>query len=352
MIFHSLDTKVWVFIILVIISLITGLVFGAKMLTTWDSVQFALGVEHYDISHHQPHPPGYVLWVAVLKPLYYLGIDPNKASQIINSIFEGLAAFILFYILTRFFRLSYIISILISITSLFSPLMWWYRAIAENYASGAFFTVLFVYLVLDLIDNVKDYISRKKLVIAAYILGFSGGFRIELPVFLLPILIYIVYRILRIKSVNMGSMKTKVTIIILVLLSYTIGVLTWLIPQIILSGGLLKWITLTLNQFRSRVAHTCIGTAPILKIRRETVRSITLLLGGNGLNILIIIPLLTGLINIKNINRKELEYYLIVLGGLLPFFIFTSLIHLGKAGYLLPAMVLLSIFFFSFKVFW
>lgn len=33
----------------------------------WDSSQFERGVEHFDISRHQPHPPGYPLWILASK---------------------------------------------------------------------------------------------------------------------------------------------------------------------------------------------------------------------------------------------------------------------------------------------
>src|SRR4051794_3943866 len=41
-----------------------------------DSIQFALGVEKYDLAAHHPHPPGYPLYIALLKLLAALGVDP------------------------------------------------------------------------------------------------------------------------------------------------------------------------------------------------------------------------------------------------------------------------------------
>src|SRR5437870_3364473 len=35
----------------------------SKGLDDWDSVQFALGVKRFDLFAHQPHPPGYPLYI-------------------------------------------------------------------------------------------------------------------------------------------------------------------------------------------------------------------------------------------------------------------------------------------------
>ncbi len=37
--------------------------YRARLLPTWDAVQFGLALERYDVVQHQPHPPGYILYV-------------------------------------------------------------------------------------------------------------------------------------------------------------------------------------------------------------------------------------------------------------------------------------------------
>ena len=43
--------------------------FAARRMWDHDSIQFALGVERYDLAAHHPHPPGYPLYIAILKLL-------------------------------------------------------------------------------------------------------------------------------------------------------------------------------------------------------------------------------------------------------------------------------------------
>src|SRR3990170_2181198 len=39
--------------------------YRARMLYNWDAVQFALALKEYDVAKHQPHPPGYILYVGL-----------------------------------------------------------------------------------------------------------------------------------------------------------------------------------------------------------------------------------------------------------------------------------------------
>ena len=47
--------------------LLTRLLFKSHYLYEWDSVHYALAIEKLDILWHQPHPPGYILYVFLLK---------------------------------------------------------------------------------------------------------------------------------------------------------------------------------------------------------------------------------------------------------------------------------------------
>ena len=51
-----------------ILTVLSRLPYRARMLYNWDSVQFALALGEYDVVKHQPHPPGYILYVALGAP--------------------------------------------------------------------------------------------------------------------------------------------------------------------------------------------------------------------------------------------------------------------------------------------
>src|SRR5262245_7477501 len=48
-----------------LLTVLSRLPYRARIPYNWDAVQFALALNEYDISKHQPHPPGYILYVAL-----------------------------------------------------------------------------------------------------------------------------------------------------------------------------------------------------------------------------------------------------------------------------------------------
>jgi hypothetical protein len=66
--------------------------FAARRLWDHDSVQFALGVEKYDLAAHHPHPPGYPLYIALLKLLAALGVDAGEGMVALSIAAAALGA--------------------------------------------------------------------------------------------------------------------------------------------------------------------------------------------------------------------------------------------------------------------
>ena len=49
--------------------IVSSLFFLSTYLYNWDTGQFALGLEHFDVKMHQPHPPGYPIFIFLGKIL-------------------------------------------------------------------------------------------------------------------------------------------------------------------------------------------------------------------------------------------------------------------------------------------
>jgi len=64
---------------------------SAEHVFNWDSVNYALGAQHYDLKLHQPHPPGYPLWILALRGLTRLGVDANLAQILLAQASVALA---------------------------------------------------------------------------------------------------------------------------------------------------------------------------------------------------------------------------------------------------------------------
>jgi hypothetical protein len=47
----------------------------SRWLDEWDSVNFALALDDFDVARHQPHPPGYAIYVAAGKLVHLVIAD-------------------------------------------------------------------------------------------------------------------------------------------------------------------------------------------------------------------------------------------------------------------------------------
>src|SRR4029077_17074451 len=61
------DSRALFVVILAVVFLAFHLPYLPPSLEDLDSVNFALGVRHYDVAQHQPHPPGYPLFILIAK---------------------------------------------------------------------------------------------------------------------------------------------------------------------------------------------------------------------------------------------------------------------------------------------
>ena len=62
--------------------LITRISIVNKYLYEWDSVQYTLGLENFDLLHHQPHPPGCIIYLALVKVANIIAHDPQRGHDL------------------------------------------------------------------------------------------------------------------------------------------------------------------------------------------------------------------------------------------------------------------------------
>ncbi|MCK5744715.1 MAG: hypothetical protein KAH44_00800, partial [Oricola sp.] len=55
-------------------------------LDDWDSVQFALALDDFDLRKHQPHPPGYPVYIAAAKVLRTVVPDAAAVLTLLSSL--------------------------------------------------------------------------------------------------------------------------------------------------------------------------------------------------------------------------------------------------------------------------
>lgn len=184
-----------------------------------DSVRYALALDKYDVTLHQPHPPGYTLYILFAKLFYWLIGDANLALIIVSIIFSVLALYAVFYLAKRIYgsKVAWI-SVLLFITG---SLVWFHGQVALNYIADAFFAALFGIYAYDSLKQSKE----SNLFKASLTLAIGGGFRPTLVIFMLPLWLWI---ILRRRNVKLFLINSGIILVI---------TLAWLIPAVLLSGG-------------------------------------------------------------------------------------------------------------------
>jgi hypothetical protein len=199
------------------IGVISRIPFQSHLLHHWDSVNFALGMEQFDVRLHQPHPPGYLLYVLLGRLVNLLVGDANASLVWISVVFGGLTVPVVYLLGRRLFgQTEAAISALFALTS---PAFWFYGEVALTYILEAFFVTAIALACLETLRG-----NWRMAFLSSLLLGLAGGIRQTTLVLMLPLWIF---------SLRRCSWQTIITAIILLGLT----VMAWLAPTIILSGG-------------------------------------------------------------------------------------------------------------------
>jgi len=128
----------WTALAAAVVALLIRLPFAAQRMWDHDSVQFALGVEHYDLAAHHPHPPGYPLYIGILKLLNGMGIDPLHGMVGLALLGGALGAGFIVLLTARLGGSPLFAGALYAT----NPLLWFYGELPLIYALEGGITVL------------------------------------------------------------------------------------------------------------------------------------------------------------------------------------------------------------------
>src|SRR5262245_38088479 len=79
-------------VLLAVVFLAFHLPYLPASLEDLDSVNFALGIRHFDVAEHQPHPPGYPLFIALAKGVHLFVSREEHVLAIIAIVAGALGA--------------------------------------------------------------------------------------------------------------------------------------------------------------------------------------------------------------------------------------------------------------------
>lgn len=112
----------------------------SNWLEDWDSVQFALALYNFSIVDHQPHPPGYPVYILMARTINFF-VNNDTLSLTLLSAIAGAATIIPFYILLKD-MVSKQFAVLAALLLLVTPIHWSLSEVALSNVPGMFFTTL------------------------------------------------------------------------------------------------------------------------------------------------------------------------------------------------------------------
>jgi hypothetical protein len=253
-----------------LLAVLTRIPFAARRLWDHDSVQFALGVEKYDLAAHHPHPPGYPLYIAVLKALAALGISSQRGMVALAILAAALGAGLIVPLSARLAReatacggrgrgrvpdgnageagerpeVPLAAALLAAALYVFNPLLWFYGELPLVYAVEGGMTVALAYAALRMADGALPFVCG----CAAF--AVAGGIRPSTLVLLLPLFLLGVWRAWR-RGLGWGALAAGAAVAVACGLS-------WLLPMLAAAGGYAAYQRIGREHFNALLPYTSI----------------------------------------------------------------------------------------------
>jgi 4-amino-4-deoxy-L-arabinose transferase-like glycosyltransferase len=303
----------------------TRLPLGSPLLYDHDSFLFARAAERYDLRLGQPHPPGYLFYVYLGKWLSP-GQDYNRGFLILGALAAGLTAAALYALGRRMFDVP--TGIGAGVVALFSPLMWFYGDVALSYApDGALVAVIGLACWWALKGR------RGGAYVSALVIGLAGGFRAWTALFAAPLWLYCVRR-QGLKRILLGAALAGG------------ACLTWLLPNMYLSGGPATYLKIV-SEYNAGLRHEA-----SVHVNLPGEWTAFHLMGdwmwqalGPALIVIAAYLLVSGVQGARRRSAEGTERTLFLALWIAPSFLFRLLVHSTSPGYALsylPGLALLA----------
>ncbi len=235
--------RAWDSAILIAVTALTRFAFRSHFLYDIDSVNFGLALQRFDPVVHQPHPPGYFLYVRLGMLSHTIFHDPNTALVAISILAScGTVAMIHLLASVWFGRAAAGWAGFLFVSS---PLAWYHGTVALTYSVEAFFSALIGYLCWRVSCGAARFTLP-----AAAALGLAAGFRQSSLLILAPLLLFSFRRVpRRLAFQGMAALS-------LVLMA-------WVLPMLHASGGVIAYASSLWSLWRLVPARQTVFTSSV-----------------------------------------------------------------------------------------
>jgi hypothetical protein len=310
---------------------LSRLPFRSQYLFAWDSANFALALDQYNVAFHRPQPPGYPLYVASAWLVRHFVPDANAAYVTLSIVASGLAIGFLTLAAAQLFgaRTGLFAAVLLATSSIF----WSQGEVAYPYAFLACFSSLVAWL-CALIQRGGPGTGRL-VAGAGAILGIAAGFRSELLPFLAPLWLYAAWQ-----RPASGRSDRLVPIVAGGVAGAAI-VVAWYVPMVMLSGGWSAYQGATGNYYAYFIQTTSGAGKLLLGILENSRALVGFLYNGLGLALLPMIYYVGRFFSPQRIVTDRRVQFLVL--WIMPPLLFYVTVHIGNPGYILSLVPALCV---------
>jgi hypothetical protein len=312
-------------------TVLTRIPFRSTYLFAWDSANFALALNQYNVSFHQPQPPGYPLYVAsawLVRTL--LGTDANASYVVLSIGASAVAVAMLSIVGARLFDRS--TGLLGGAVLATSALFWGQGEVAYPYAFLAAFGSVGAWVALRIADG--GHGTARWAVGGAVILAIGSGFRSEVAPFLAPLWAWGVL------NWHTPWRQRAITVAVSGVAGLVAG-LTWYVPMVVLTGGWDAYATATGGYYAYFIQATSGAGKQLLGILENLRALVNFVYAGLGPGVGIIAFDIGTRFRPTRIVADRASRALAL--WMLPPAVFYLFVHIGNPGYVLtlvPALAL------------
>ncbi|MHB9041600.1 MAG: hypothetical protein ACYC4T_13175 [Melioribacteraceae bacterium] len=222
---HIFPNKLWLFILIFVITFISRIIFSEKYFFDGDTVGVALGSISYSLQNTRPHLPGYYLHVKLITIINLIIKDVHLTMVLLSAFYSSFGAVLSFILLEKWFKKN--TALYITTLIIFNPLVWFQGTSTEIYS---FDLVLSASLVLLGMNKNTIYLTP-------ILLALGSGVRQTSGLLLFPLYILLWWQKISSKEISWKRFTAFH-------LAGIFFLLVWFLPMINSAGGLNGYISL------------------------------------------------------------------------------------------------------------